>query len=52
MVTRLSVHPERSHKTVRVVRSRKLKRKTWLAILAGSTLFWMVVALLAWHIFG
>ena len=29
-----------------------LKRKAWLAVFLGSTLFWVVVALLVWKFWG
>ncbi|OON41206.1 hypothetical protein BTJ39_04355 [Izhakiella australiensis] len=52
MATRLSVQPEFGHKTVKVERTSDLKRKAWLAIFAGSALFWAVVALLVWQIWS
>ena len=30
----------------------ELKRKAWLAVFLGSALFWVVVALLIWKVWG
>ena len=33
-------------------RDPELKRKAWLAVFLGSALFWVVVALLIWKLWG
>ncbi|EGK9779282.1 YmiA family putative membrane protein [Escherichia coli] len=33
-------------------RDPELKRKAWLAVFLGSALFWVVVALLIWKVWG
>ncbi|AXM03177.1 YmiA family putative membrane protein [Escherichia fergusonii] len=33
-------------------RDPELKRKAWLAVFLGSALFWVVVALLVWKVWG
>ncbi|HAG8355777.1 TPA: YmiA family putative membrane protein [Escherichia coli] len=33
-------------------RNPELKRKAWLAVFLGSVLFWVVVALLIWKLWG
>ena len=33
-------------------RNPELKRKAWLAVFLGSALFWVVVALLIWTLWG
>ncbi len=33
-------------------RSPYTKRKAWIAVFAGSALFWAVIAMLAWHVWG
>ncbi|ABP60869.1 conserved hypothetical protein [Enterobacter sp. 638] len=33
-------------------RDSAFKRKAWLAVFLGSTLFWVVVALLVWKYWG
>ena len=33
-------------------RNPELKRKAWLAVFLGSALFWVVVALLIWKLWG
>ncbi|MGQ9452295.1 YmiA family putative membrane protein [Leclercia sp. TB492] len=46
--TRLAM-PSGSHEPQR---DPGLKRKAWLAVFLGSTLFWLVVALLVWKFWG
>ncbi|PKH26827.1 YmiA family putative membrane protein [Enterobacterales bacterium CwR94] len=52
MATRLSVQPDFREKTTKVERSSDLKRKAWLAVFAASALFWVVVALAIWRLWG
>ncbi|MEM6050092.1 YmiA family putative membrane protein [Erwinia sp. P7711] len=52
MATRLSVQPDFGHKTIKVQRTSSLKRKAWLAVFAGSALFWIVVAFMIWRVWG
>ncbi|CBG88485.1 YmiA family putative membrane protein [Citrobacter rodentium] len=33
-------------------RDPELKRKAWLAVFLGSALFWLIVALVAWNVWG
>lgn len=33
-------------------RDPELKRKAWLAVFFGSALFWVVIALLIWKVWG
>jgi len=47
MMTRLSVHTDFGHKReLTFRRSDNLKRKAWMAILASSAVFWVVIALI------
>ncbi|MEW5289229.1 MULTISPECIES: YmiA family putative membrane protein [Erwinia] len=52
MTTRLSVEPSFGHETVPVQRNTNLKRKAWMAVFAGSALFWLAVAMMVWHFWG
>ncbi|MFB9086906.1 YmiA family putative membrane protein [Erwinia tracheiphila] len=52
MTTRLSVEPNFGHEIVPVQRKKNLKRKAWMAVFAGSVLFWLSVALMVWHMWG
>ncbi|WP_455819862.1 YmiA family putative membrane protein [Pseudomonas cerasi] len=52
MATRLSVQPGFGHKTIKVERNSNLKRKAWMTVFAASALFWGVVGLFLWRIWG
>ncbi|MGB9095196.1 YmiA family putative membrane protein [Erwinia sp.] len=52
MNTKLSVQPVFGHETIKVQRSANIKRKAWLAVFAGSALFWIVAALMIWRVWG
>ncbi|WP_158784957.1 YmiA family putative membrane protein [Pantoea sp. BAV 3049] len=52
MTTRLSVQPDFGHKIVPVQRNANLKRKAWMAVFAGSAVFWIAAALMIWRIWG
>ena len=50
MATRLSVHAEFAEDAADAEGSSDLKRKAWLAVFAGSSLFWLMVALVVWRL--
>lgn len=50
MATRLSVHAEFAEDAADADGSSDLKRKAWLAVFAGSSLFWLMVALVVWRL--
>ncbi|WP_338556179.1 YmiA family putative membrane protein [Erwinia sp. E_sp_B04_7] len=52
MATRLSVQTGFGQKTLKAQRTSNLKRKAWLAVFAGSALFWIGVAVMIWHMWG
>ncbi|WP_380178004.1 YmiA family putative membrane protein [Kalamiella sp. sgz302252] len=52
MASRLTVETDFGHKALKVQRNGNLRRKAWLAVFAGSALFWGAVAVVIWHIWG
>ncbi|HAU5566729.1 YmiA family putative membrane protein [Erwinia sp. S63] len=52
MNTRLTVQQDFRTKTAKVERSGNVRRKAWLTVFAASALFWVVVALMIWRMWG
>ncbi|WP_147198166.1 YmiA family putative membrane protein [Pantoea sp. MBD-2R] len=52
MASRITVGSDFGHKALKAQRPENLKRKAWLAVFAGSALFWGAVAVAIWHIWG
>ena len=52
MNTRLTVQQDFRTKTAKVERSVNVRRKAWLTVFAASALFWVVVALMIWRMWG
>ncbi|THD38609.1 YmiA family putative membrane protein [Pantoea sp. R102] len=52
MTTRLTVQPDFRAKSTKVERSGNIRRKAWLTVFAASALFWVVVALMVWRMWG
>ncbi|WP_338637617.1 YmiA family putative membrane protein [Erwinia persicina] len=52
MATRLSVQPGFGDKTIKVERNSNLRRKAWLTVFAVLSLFWVVVGLSVWRMWG
>nr|WP_071995453.1 YmiA family putative membrane protein [Pantoea sp. IMH] len=52
MATRLTAQHDFGHKALKVQRNSNLKRKAWLAVFAGSAVFWIVAAFMIWRMWG
>ena len=52
MTTRLTVRTGFPTKSTKVERSGNTRRKAWLTVFAASALFWVVVALMIWRMWG
>jgi len=52
MATRITVQPDFRVKSTKVQRTGNTRRKAWLAVFAASALFWVVVALMIWRLWG
>ncbi|WP_173634235.1 YmiA family putative membrane protein [Paramixta manurensis] len=52
MATRLTVQPEFREKATLIERSSDIRRNAWIAVFAVSALFWTVVGLTVWHLWG
>ncbi|MFR0653568.1 YmiA family putative membrane protein [Pantoea sp. SIMBA_079] len=52
MATRITVQPDFRAKSTKVQRTGNTRRKAWLAVFAASALFWVVVALTIWRLWG
>ncbi|WP_128174621.1 YmiA family putative membrane protein [[Pantoea] beijingensis] len=50
MITRLSIQSVVETETTKTRRIVSTRRKAWLAAFAISGLFWVVVALIIWHL--
>ena len=50
MATRVSVQTEFAEDAAEAEGSGDFKRKAWLAVFAGSSLFWLMVALVVWRL--
>ncbi|WP_343553548.1 YmiA family putative membrane protein [Pantoea sp.] len=52
MNTRITVQPDFRTKSTKVERTGNTRRKAWLTVFAASALFWVVVALMIWRMWG
>ncbi|WP_072066026.1 YmiA family putative membrane protein [Erwinia piriflorinigrans] len=52
MATRVSDQPGFGGKVITAKRSGDVKRRTWITVFAASALFWAVVVLSVWCIWG